>query len=237
MAHATPSLSLSAKQAGTAGETEIAHASFIDVDFLRRYGLTKKNILEYFYASPFYLHCGGPSSLNERRRRGQEALRTGNSHEFKLIYANEDAEEGRAETSVFVIQKEVFKEGKEGSVPSDVFYVLAGSIYKAPQLSELFEAAVCQAARSVDVVLKRQMEGVDRKRQRLDEDGQKRASASKEDSQELSRWPDWCIFEQKTVQNAWMSEALKATQSAKHTSRSSATGGPSSDEAATQTAR
>ncbi|CAE8583442.1 unnamed protein product, partial [Polarella glacialis] len=159
----------SSGSADTAAD-EIAHVSFANVEFLRRYGLNVKNVLEYFYTSPFYLHCGGPSSLNERRRRagsGEEVRPSGNWHEFTLVHANEDAKDGRVETSIFVIQKVLWREGHEGSVPSEVFYVLSGSIYKAPQIGELFDAAICQAARSADLILRKQLEGVSRKRPRL----------------------------------------------------------------------
>ena len=36
--------------------------------------------LDYFYTSPFYLRCGGPESVNERRRRGQRVEARGLGH-------------------------------------------------------------------------------------------------------------------------------------------------------------
>ena len=88
------------------------------VDFKRNEGgiiFWDKPRLDYFFTSPFYLHFGGATSLNEQRRRGQiEARQTGPHHlasdsiclhsppackdpsasEFVLLAANEDAKEG-----------------------------------------------------------------------------------------------------------------------------------------------
>ena len=63
------------------------------------------------------------------------------SSEFVVLSANEDGKAGRVETSVFVIQRLVHpKTFKE------TFYVVSGTVYQAPELSELLRKALGQSA-------------------------------------------------------------------------------------------
>ncbi|CAE7544002.1 MED6 [Symbiodinium natans] len=136
---------------------DLAQLSFVNEDFLRRHGLNVSNVLDYFYTSPFYLRCGGPESVNERRRRGQRVEAGAAGIEFVVAAANADAREGRLETSIFVLQR-VLRRAGEPAIAQDVFYVLAGAVYKAPHVVDIFDGALCQAARAANSILKKQLE-------------------------------------------------------------------------------
>ncbi|CAK9090004.1 unnamed protein product [Durusdinium trenchii] len=119
---------------------DLAHVSFVNTEFLEKNGLTPKNVLEYFYTSPFYLHFG-EGSLNEQRRRGLQVEAQAGSHEFVLRTANEDAKAGVVETSIFVLQRL-----QHPATSKETFYVISGTIYKAPELSELLKSSIGQSA-------------------------------------------------------------------------------------------
>merc|ERR1712216_748019 len=121
-----------------------------------------------FYTSPFYAKCGGPASLNERRRRGEVvAAGTIAGPEFLLAYTNEVAQAGRTETSVFVVERVIHKEGLVETFPSDVFYIIAGTIYKAPKVWDFVDSVLQVAAGAAEGIMTRQVEELDHKRQRL----------------------------------------------------------------------
>lgn len=206
----------------------VANLSYTNPAFILTHGLNPKNILTYFYASPFYVRCGGHDSLNELRRRGSSqdlaAATDTDGHEFILAWCNADAQEGRTETSVFVLQKVVRRVGRDGAVPSDVFYVLAGTVYKAPQIGEVFETALAGATRAAGELLGRQTEDLRRKRRRITS---RRAQSMQQnwacvdpdcpDEAEvggLPPWPSWCIFERHAAPSAWVSEALTTASAA-----------------------
>eukprot|EP00927_Polykrikos_kofoidii_P083849 TRINITY_DN8693_c0_g1_i1.p1 TRINITY_DN8693_c0_g1~~TRINITY_DN8693_c0_g1_i1.p1 ORF type:complete len:265 (+),score=43.88 TRINITY_DN8693_c0_g1_i1:114-908(+) len=215
---------------------DIAHVVYVNPDFLRAHRLTSRNVLEYFYASPFYARCGGPTSLNEQRRRhGAEAVGppTPGDHEFVLAGCNDDAREGQTETSVFIVQKVLHRSGQSGAVPSDTFYIIAGTIYKAPKLSTFFDTALLVAASSADQLLGRQLEDLGRKRRRMLEAeeevdpvaGSEAANPESGNgaldrtggvsdcldavlSDGVPKWPPWCFFEKRSVPSGWVREAL-----------------------------
>lgn len=190
---------------GVANIEGIAHTSFANTGFLRTHGLSTRNALEYFFLSPFYACSGGMTSLNELRRRGEQVAHTGNYHEFVLAYSNEAAKEGRVETSVFVIQKVSHQK-----VPSDSFYIIAGHVYKAPQLSGVFDSALHQVAASVDTILRRQVERLSRKRHWIAENTDT-LFVDVTDTGHRPRWPEWCFFEKRALPSAWIYEAVKTS--------------------------
>ncbi|CAE7754583.1 MED6 [Symbiodinium sp. CCMP2456] len=167
-------------------------------DFLRKHGLSTSNVLDYFYTSPFYLRCGGPESINERRRRGQrEAATTG--IEFVVAGANADAREGLLATSIFVLQR-VLRRAGESATPQDAFYVLAGTVYKAPSLVDIFDGALCQSARAASSILKKQLESM---RQSTEEEAPHAPESRLGDG-----WPAWCNFERPAVPAVWLRGAF-----------------------------
>eukprot|EP00416_Gambierdiscus_australes_P034108 CAMPEP_0171107372 /NCGR_PEP_ID=MMETSP0766_2-20121228/66668_1 /TAXON_ID=439317 /ORGANISM="Gambierdiscus australes, Strain CAWD 149" /LENGTH=219 /DNA_ID=CAMNT_0011568659 /DNA_START=215 /DNA_END=874 /DNA_ORIENTATION=+ len=198
---------------------DTAHLSFSNVDFLQRHGLHPRNVLEYFYTSPFYARCGGMTSANEARRRGHQAPLSGDVHEFMLTYSNNAAKSGRIETSVYVIQKISHRTAQDGTVPSDTFYIVAGSIYKAPQLGELFERTVHQTTSAVDAILQRQVEPLKLPREAEEPGAPKREAGASGtgagDCDSPLRWPAWCIFEKRPLPGAWIFEAVRAAAPAK----------------------
>eukprot|EP00438_Fugacium_kawagutii_P022932 Skav226769 [mRNA] locus=scaffold8:173589:177173:- [translate_table: standard] len=163
---------------------DLSHVSFANPDFLEKNGLTSNNVLEYFYTSPFYQHLG-PNSLNEQRRRGLQAEAQPGSHEFVVLAANEDAKEGRVETCIFVIQRL-----QHPATPKETYYVVAGTVYQAPELSELFKSALCQSAVGALGILKKQLEAM-------------RPPEVDQPNSASPGWPAWCVFEQRPVPSAW----------------------------------
>ena len=170
---------------------DLAHVSFLNPEFLEKNGLTPKNVLDYFYTSPFYPHFG-QNSLNEQRRRGLQVEAQAGSHEFVLRAANEDAKAGRVETSIFVLQllqhPSIFKES---------FYVISGTIYKAPELSELIKSAIGQSAFGATSILKKQLEAMRIPLPEATDDAKTTAA------DEAIGWPAWCQFETGIVPAAW----------------------------------
>ncbi|CAJ1359284.1 unnamed protein product [Effrenium voratum] len=180
---------------------DLAHVSFVNTEFLQKNGLTVKNVLDYFFTSPFYLHFGGATSLNEQRRRGQ--IEDPSASEFVLLAANEDAKEGRVETSVFVIQR-------RSTVPHEAFYVISGSVYKAPEISELMGSALCQAALSAAGILKKQLEAM-RQKELPDLPSEGRLESEPSEPSEPT-WPAWCLFETKAPPAWLLAEAKLAAK-------------------------
>mmetsp|Transcript_49926 Transcript_49926/g.93442 ORF Transcript_49926/g.93442 Transcript_49926/m.93442 type:complete len:190 (-) Transcript_49926:45-614(-) len=176
---------------------DLAQVRFMNDDFLQKHGLTVSNVLDYFYTSPFYLRCGGPESLNELRRRGgviDEAMATTNT-EFVLVCANDDAKEGRMETSIFVLQRVLRRPGEAAS-PRETFYILAGTIYKAPPAAEIFDAALCQSAVAARSILAMQLDVF----QRTEEESIP-ANGTRDPE---STWPAWCHLERPAMPPSWL---------------------------------
>eukprot|EP00435_Cladocopium_sp_Y103_P042120 s530_g11.t1 len=170
----------------SAAETDdLSHVSFANPDFLEKNGLTPSNVLEYFYTSPFYQRIG-QNSVNEQRRRGLKVEVQPGHHEFVVLAANEDAKEGKVETCIFVIQRL-----QHPATPKETFYVIAGTIYQAPELSELFKSALCQSATGALGILQKQLEAM----RPPEVDSQPHAASP--------GWPTWCLFEQQPVPSAW----------------------------------
>lgn len=197
--------------------------AFSNPDFLRQYGLTAQNALDYFYSSPFYALCGGAQSLNEQRRRGTATpVITADLAEFVVAYANEDAKQGRVETSVIVIEKVIHKGDQDGGVvPRDIFYIITGTIYKAPQLDEVFSGTFRVAAVAAERILAVQLDDLAAKRRRLNSavsgtqsgasdstvpTGSRPSSAACTTAK--SPWPEWVHFERKQLPAAWLRDAV-----------------------------
>eukprot|EP00439_Symbiodinium_sp_Y106_P020733 s1582_g2.t1 len=178
---------------------DLAQVSFVNEDFLRKHGLSTSNVLDYFYTSPFYLRCGGPESINERRRRGQRVEAATTGIEFVVAGANADAREGILGTSIFVLQR-VLRRAGESATPQDAFYVLAGTVYKAPSLVDIFDGALCQSARAASSILKKQLESM---RQSTGDEAPDAPESRLGDG-----WPAWCNFERPAVPAVWLRGAF-----------------------------
>lgn len=212
-------------------EQDVTQLSFTNSEFLRAYGLNSRNILDYFYSSPFYARCGGPTSLNEAWRRsgcsasmqGEKQRHELDGHEFVLASCNEDARQGRIETSVFVVQKVLHRRGQEGTDARDVFYVISGTIYKAPQLGAVFDGVLQVVSFATERILAKQVEDLDRKRRKLVDERTSVTASSAHGGAESSPggetpveedWPAWCVFPRKTVPSHWVRQAMAAASAA-----------------------
>jgi len=117
------------------------------------------------------------------------------------------------------VHKVLHRKGQDGAVPSgDAFYIIAGTVYKAPQVGDVFDTALYMVASALDVILERQTEGFAPKRRKLAKTSPAESAAkefttpggSGADADLAPNWPVWCTFEKKTMPNAWGHEALRA---------------------------
>jgi hypothetical protein len=111
-------------------QNDVKKLSYCDPTFMSFFGLTKDNILDYFYNSPFY----DPKCCNQALR-GQDAsldhlktmtgiqyLRFPNPHEPKL----------------FVVKKVMRTSPTHLSV-LDIYYCIEGTVYQSPDLFDLIK--------------------------------------------------------------------------------------------------
>ena len=121
--------------------SDLSSISFRDELFLVSEGLSSRNVMEYFYQSPFYSLTGGQSSINEMIRRGSIAPASASRVDgdlYMMVSANEEGEAGLVDTGIFVVQK--FRQNvNKPRIPLEVFYVQCGTIYQAPGLGRLIE--------------------------------------------------------------------------------------------------
>jgi hypothetical protein len=121
--------------------SELSSISFRDEQFLVSEGLSSRNVMEYFYQSPFYSLTGGQNSINEMIRRGSIAPASASRVDgdlYMMVSANEEGEAGLVDTGIFVVQK-FMQQVNKPRIPLEVFYVQCGTIYQAPGLGRLIE--------------------------------------------------------------------------------------------------
>ncbi|KAJ1605586.1 hypothetical protein OIY81_3444 [Cryptosporidium canis] len=130
--------------------------SFRDDLWLGRYTLTPENALEYFYLSPFH----DPNSLNIQRKRG-EHTEVAEGFEYRVTYVNEEGLGNVPQPpgstwntpnqfGIFIIQKFFIEFQRE--VPLNVYYILSGTIYEAPTLSNVFLHRTAEAFLSMEKI-------------------------------------------------------------------------------------
>jgi len=134
---------------------DLSSISFRDEQFLVAEGLNAKNVMDYFYHSPFYSMTNGQNSINEMIRRGAIAPSSASRVDgdvYMLVSANEEGEQGQIETGIFVIQK--FKQlVNKPRLPLEVFYVQSGTIFLAPGLGRLIERHLESGIKHFDEML------------------------------------------------------------------------------------
>eukprot|EP01070_Trichotokara_eunicae_P004863 Trichotokara_eunicae@DN4207_c0_g1_i1.p1 len=120
--------------------------------------LTEQNILEYFYGSRFF----DPASLNQQRRKGQSVAPDADGVVFRLVHLNDAARnilplplDSRwsfpNQFGVFTIQK--FRRQKGSETPLDCYYVIGGTIYKAPVLGQVVRHRLANSFDSLESLL------------------------------------------------------------------------------------
>lgn len=119
----------------------LSSISFRDEQFLISEGLSSRNVMDYFYQSPFYSLTNGENSINEMIRRGSIAPSSASRVDgdvYMVVSVNEEGEKGLIETGIFVIQR--FRQQiNKPRIPLECFYVQCGTIFQAPGLGRLIE--------------------------------------------------------------------------------------------------
>ena len=109
---------------------------FIDLKWLAVFGLTKENVLEYFYNSDFY----DPHSNNEIIRSQGVSL----THLTSMVgFEYTLDQEYIKEPHLFVINKTFRKSPKDAEL-CEVYYCIDGIIYQSPCLLDLLRVRVSQ---------------------------------------------------------------------------------------------
>lgn len=115
-------------------------SSFRDNLWLHAFGLSKDNILEYFYASPFF-----DLSSNNQVVRTQ-----GVGNDFLLGMVGVQYSADCVETDLFVIRK-YWRHNKDTITSLGVFYCWHGSIFESPNLFEVMKSSTLKTANHVQL--------------------------------------------------------------------------------------
>lgn len=114
------------------------NTQYMDMIWLKFYGLSRLNVLDYFYSSPFF-----DISSNNQMIRTQgvtpEHLLTMIGLEYVLDQVN------ISEPNLFVIKMQYRKSPRETS-PRDIFYCIDGIIYKSPDMLDLVRSRIAKAS-------------------------------------------------------------------------------------------
>lgn len=119
---------------------------FRDEAFLARHTLTPTLALEYFYSSQFY----DTNCLNQKRRRGQPCgpKEAGVEYVLRDVPMHPLAESQPNMFGIFIIQK-IRRDVHETETPLECYYVIGGSILRAPLLSSLLTQRLHSAFKHV----------------------------------------------------------------------------------------
>jgi len=118
-----------------------ATATFMDILWLKTFGLRPDNALEYFYTSPFY-----DSSSNNQTIRTQGVSLAHLLEMQGLEYALDT--DLLADPSLFIIKKQRRKD-KNNATLLDVYYCLDGVIYQSPILLDLLRSRFAKISHSL----------------------------------------------------------------------------------------
>jgi hypothetical protein len=106
--------------------------SFMDAAWLQTYGLSRDNVLDYFYLSPFYDLTSNNQTIRAQRVTTIYLLNL-IGLEFILESNNQLS---LYEPTLFVIKKQYRKSSHHAEV-LEVFYVMEGIIYQSPSFIDL----------------------------------------------------------------------------------------------------
>lgn len=102
--------------------------SFMDPAWLQTFGLSRENVLDYFYLSPFY-----DTNSNNQIIRAQ---RVEPSHLLNMKGLEFIVEPNSNEPVLFIIKKQNRKSIQHAEI-LEVFYVMEGTIYQSPSFIDL----------------------------------------------------------------------------------------------------
>jgi len=139
-------------------EAEESFEKFRDEAFLAVNTLSPANATEYFCNSGFF----DPQSLNQQRRKGLTIPQDADGIEYRLTFCNSA---GRNEVDgvtggswnypntfgLFVIQK--FRREKGQETPMECYYILGGTVYKAPSLAAIIRHRLSLCLTSIEKIV------------------------------------------------------------------------------------
>ena len=117
------------------------YATFMDILWLKTFGLRSDNALEYFYTSPFF-----DSTSNNQTIRTQGVSLMHLIEMQGLEYALDT--ELLGDPSLFVIKKQLRKDRNSATL-LDVYYCLDGVIYQSPILLDLLRSRFAKISYSL----------------------------------------------------------------------------------------
>lgn len=114
------------------------HTQYVDMIWLKFYGLSRVNVLDYFYSSPFF----NTSSNNQLIRT--QGVRP--EHLISMVGIEYVLDEVNIfEPNLFVIRMQYRKSPRETS-PKDIFYCIDGIIYQSPDMLDLVRSRIAKAS-------------------------------------------------------------------------------------------
>ena len=114
------------------------NTQYMDMIWLKFYGLSRVNVLDYFYSSPFFDLTSNNQLIRTQGVR-PEHLITMVGLEYVLDEIN------ISEPNLFVIKMQYRKSPREVS-PRDVYYCIDGVIYQSPDMLDLVRSRVTKAS-------------------------------------------------------------------------------------------
>lgn len=114
------------------------NTQYMDMIWLKFYGLSKVNVLDYFYSSPFF-DITSNNQLIRTQGVTPDHLLTMVGLEYVLDQVN------ISEPNLFVIRMQFRKSPRETS-PRDIFYCIDGIIYKSPDMLDLVRSRIAKAS-------------------------------------------------------------------------------------------
>ena len=114
------------------------NTQYMDMIWLKFYGLSKVNVLDYFYSSPFF-DISSNNQLIRTQGVTPDHLLTMVGMEYVLDQVN------ISEPNLFVIKMQFRKSPRETS-PRDIFYCIDGIIYKSPDMLDLVRSRIAKAS-------------------------------------------------------------------------------------------
>ena len=114
------------------------NTQYMDMIWLKFYGLSRVNVLDYFYSSPFFDLTSNNQLIRTQGVR-PEHLVTMVGLEYVLDEIN------ISEPNLFVIRMQYRKSPREVS-PREIFYCIDGVIYQSPDMLDLVRSRVTKAS-------------------------------------------------------------------------------------------
>ena len=114
------------------------HTQYVDMIWLKFYGLSRVNVLDYFYSSPFF-NTSSNNQLIRTQGVRPEHLLSMVGIEYVLDEVN------ISEPNLFVIRMQYRKSPRETS-PKDIFYCIDGIIYQSPDMLDLVRSRIAKAS-------------------------------------------------------------------------------------------